>query len=81
MLSTWHSNQHRSNPYIDKFWSKFIIVNREHFYHVGAKETNRKPMLEAIVMNYQPVVDDKLQQEYHQPRLLENVVGYKIVSS
>lgn len=76
ILSTWHSNQHRSNPYIDQFWSKFTIVNRNHFYHVGAKETNRKPMLEAIVMNYQPIIKEEILEEYHQPRLLEKVVDY-----
>jgi DNA adenine methylase len=53
ILSTWHSNQHRDNPYIDKLWSKFDIITREHFYHVGAKETNRKPMLEALVVSYE----------------------------
>lgn len=52
MLSTWHSNQHRQNPYIDHFWSQFHIINKPHFYHVGAKEKNRKPILEAIVTNY-----------------------------
>ena len=29
-----------------------IILTREHFYHVGAKEENRNPMVEAIVTNY-----------------------------
>jgi len=52
ILSTWHSNQHRDNPYIDKLWSEFDIITREHFYHVGARESNRKPMLEALVVSY-----------------------------
>lgn len=76
ILSTWDSNQHRSNPYIEQLWSKFVIVTREHFYHVGAKETNRKPMLEAIVMNYQPPMKAEVLAEYHQPRLLEKGVDY-----
>ncbi|MDE0401522.1 MAG: hypothetical protein OXL96_27315 [Candidatus Poribacteria bacterium] len=28
------------------------MLTKEHFYHIGAKEENRKPMLEALVMNY-----------------------------
>ena len=54
MLSTWHSNQHRENPTIPTFWSEFNVITREHFYHVGAKESNRKPMLEALVTNFEP---------------------------
>jgi len=58
MLSTWHSNQHRHNPYIDHFWSQFRIIKKPHFYHVGAKERNRKPMLEAVVTNYPTDIKD-----------------------
>lgn len=54
ILSTWHSNQHRTNPYLETLWSDFYIITKAHFYHVGASEENRKPMLEALVMNYQP---------------------------
>ncbi|MBM3145981.1 MAG: Dam family site-specific DNA-(adenine-N6)-methyltransferase [Chloroflexi bacterium] len=62
ILSTWHSNQHRENLYIDSHWSDFFIVTKEHFYHVGASEENRKPMLEALVTNYKPetVIDESL---------------------
>lgn len=52
MLSTWHSNQYRDNQALEKYSSGFTVLTREHFYHVGAKEKNRNPMLEAIVMNY-----------------------------
>jgi len=55
VLSTWHSNQYRQNAYIQSHWSDFQIITREHFYHVGASEENRNPMLEALVMNYGPV--------------------------
>ena len=54
ILSTWHSNQHRENPAISILWSEFHVITREHFYHVGAKESNRKPMLEALVTNFDP---------------------------
>ncbi len=53
ILSTWHSNQHRRNTGLQELWSDFNLVTREHFYHVGAKETNRKPMLEALVTNFE----------------------------
>jgi len=54
ILSTWHSNRYRENPFISRLWSKFNILTKEHFYHVGAKEDNRNAMTEAIVMNFEP---------------------------
>ena len=54
ILSTWHSNQYRTNLALAKYASDFKILTREHFYHVGANEDNRNPMLEAIVLNYSP---------------------------
>lgn len=54
MLSTWHSNEHRENGFLQTLWREFAISTQEHFYHVGARETNRKPMLEALVTNYLP---------------------------
>src|SRR5574341_199364 len=55
ILSTWHSNRYRANPAIEKYAYRFTILTREHFYHVGASEKNRNPMLEAIVLNYNPL--------------------------
>ena len=52
ILSTWHHNDFRKNEYIDSLWNRYNILTREHFYHVGAKEENRNPMVEAIVTNY-----------------------------
>ena len=52
ILSTWHSNDYRSNNYINALWESFSVLTREHFYHVGAKEENRNPVLEALVLNY-----------------------------
>jgi DNA adenine methylase len=54
ILSTWHSNQYRQNISLKKYWSGFTTLTREHFYHVGAKAENRNPMLEALVMNFEP---------------------------
>lgn len=52
ILSTWHSNEFRANEYINSIWSRYNIITREHFYHVGAKEDNRNPMLEALITNF-----------------------------
>ncbi len=54
ILSTWHSNRYRQNLALAKYAQKFTVFTREHFYHVGASEENRNPMLEAIVLNYDP---------------------------
>ncbi|GHT41819.1 hypothetical protein FACS189443_4090 [Planctomycetales bacterium] len=54
ILSTWHSNQYRENQTLKSLWNSFNVVTKEHFYHVGAKETNRSAMLEAVVMNFEP---------------------------
>jgi len=54
ILSTWHSNEYRSNQYLDTIWSNFTCLTRSHFYHIGARESNRKPMLEAMITNWEP---------------------------
>jgi DNA adenine methylase len=51
ILSTWHSNQFRSNKEIEKY-NEQNILTKEHFYHVGAKEKNRNAMTEALILNY-----------------------------
>lgn len=52
MLSTWDHNDYRENEYISTVWSDCKKITREHFYHVGAKETNRNPVIEALLTNY-----------------------------
>lgn len=52
MLSTWDHNDYRENEYISTVWSDCQKITREHFYHVGAKETNRNPVIEALLTNY-----------------------------
>lgn len=54
IVSTWHSNQYRRNTSLENCWSCFPSLTREHFYHVGGKEENRNPMMEALVMNFEP---------------------------
>lgn len=48
-LSMWHSNRFRQNSHLD-FWSGEVRTT-EHFYHVGASETNRNAMTEALVIS------------------------------
>jgi DNA adenine methylase len=52
ILSTWHHNDYRSNEFIDSLWSKYSILTKEHFYHVGASEDNRNPMVEALITSF-----------------------------
>ncbi len=54
ILSTWHSNEFRSNPLVDKNWisERFHLFTREHYYHVGATEDLRHPMIEALITNF-----------------------------
>lgn len=59
ILSTWHHNDYRENEFIGSLWSKYNILTREHFYHVGGKESNRNPMVEAIITNYDVSIYEK----------------------
>ncbi|KAB2908701.1 MAG: Dam family site-specific DNA-(adenine-N6)-methyltransferase [Ignavibacteriales bacterium] len=53
ILSSWHHNEFRENPYFLKYWSNFNFITRDHFYHSGAKETNRNPIVETLVFNFE----------------------------
>lgn len=52
ILSTWHSNKYRHNECLKTTWDNFRVETKEHFYHVGAKESNRASVLEALVLNF-----------------------------
>lgn len=54
MISTWDHNFFRKNEYIESIWGFCNKLTKEHFYHVGAKETNRNSMIEALLTNYTP---------------------------
>ncbi len=56
MLSTWDHNDYRKNTYIDTVWGSCYKLTKDHYYHVGAKEINRNPVMEALLMNYTPAV-------------------------
>ena len=65
ILSTWHHNDFRNNEYINSLWRGYQVLTREHFYHVGGKEKNRNPMMEAIVTSCDIHHDDQLQPVAH----------------
>ena len=54
ILSTWHSNEFRSNAMIERNWNdpRFHLLTRKHFYHVGSTEDLRHPMIEALITNF-----------------------------
>jgi DNA adenine methylase len=54
ILSTWHSNEFRTNAMIEKNWTcpGIHVLTREHFYHVGSSEDLRHPMVEALITNF-----------------------------
>jgi DNA adenine methylase len=60
ILSTWHSNEFRTNAMIAKNWNGpgIHVLTREHFYHVGSSEDLRHPMVEALITNFAVVPDD-----------------------
>jgi DNA adenine methylase len=78
ILSTWHSNQYRENVFLETLWSEFHVLTKEHFYYVGAKEENRKPMLEALVMNYTPKhLHEEPMERAEQLLLFEKLAEYR----
>jgi len=65
LLSTWHSNIHRKNEYLETIWKNYNIATAKHFYHLGGKEENRNEIIEALVLNYEPKIKfiDKLEEK------------------
>ncbi len=59
MVSTWDKNKYRKNQYIDTIWQNCYKTTKEHFYHVGAKESNRNSIIEALLTNYDPSLAPK----------------------
>jgi len=78
ILSTWHHNDYRKNEYIDLLWSRFSVLTREHFYHVGGKEENRNPVIEALVTNFIAVEAEHHKKSFIQYTLLEKTVDYTV---
>ena len=49
-LSMWKENEFRRNDHLFDYWSDFTWHEQEHFYHIGAKESNRHPMIEVLAI-------------------------------
>lgn len=49
-LSMWKENEFRRNEHLYKYWTDFTWYEHGHFYHIGAKETNRHPMTEILAI-------------------------------
>lgn len=78
ILSTWHHNDYRKNEYIDLLWSRFSVLTREHFYHVGGKEENRNPVIEALITNFIAVEAERHKKSSIQYALLEKPTKYAL---
>jgi len=52
ILSTWHHNDWRENTMMTRFWDRFNVVTRDHFYHSGGNIENRRTVVEALVCNF-----------------------------
>lgn len=52
MLSTWDHNEYRKNAYLSTVWASCHEITHEHYYFVGALESNRRPVVEALLTNY-----------------------------
>jgi DNA adenine methylase len=37
---------------IKKYWNKFNIITKDHFYHNGGNIENRRKVVEALVCNF-----------------------------
>lgn len=58
ILSTWHHNDYRHNDMVERYWRRFNIVTRDHFYHSGAKIENRNTIVEALVFNFDANIEE-----------------------
>jgi DNA adenine methylase len=69
ILSTWHHNEHRENEMIPKLWNQFNIITKDHYYHNGANLENRRPVVEALVFNFD--VGDTTNKTYPSKEVLK----------
>ncbi len=70
ILSTWLSNKYRTNDYIFSVWKEYSISTKEHFYHVGGKESNRNAVYEALLSNVK--LNDSISNKVMQSRINTN---------
>jgi DNA adenine methylase len=64
-VSMWLENQHRQNSHIQACWSDLTMRVCQHFYHVGARETLRGAIAEALLIKpgFSVSADQPLQGE------------------
>lgn len=74
MLSTWDENKYRKNEYIDTIWQGCHKITKEHFYHVGAKESNRNSMMEALLTNYDPTTAPQRPSKICEQLTLDSII-------
>lgn len=49
-LSMWKENEFRQNQHLFDYWADFTWYEHNHFYHIGAKESNRHSMVEVLAI-------------------------------
>lgn len=59
-FSMWYENQYRKNTHLKK-WTNGELLTIEHFYHLGAKKSNRNKMIEALIISESNLNLDKVQ--------------------
>jgi DNA adenine methylase len=72
ILSTWHHNDYRQNDMIERYWNKFNIVTKDHFYHSGGKIENRNSVVEALVFNFESNICE------HNYKPIENEIQFTL---
>ena len=69
ILSTWHHNDYRENEMIPRYWSRFNVVTKDHFYHNGGRLENRRSVVEALVFNFDLQAKTEIAAPPHQLHL------------
>lgn len=49
VLPTWLRNKYRANPFAQLLLGDCYVAEKEHFYHLGAREENRNAITEAVL--------------------------------
>lgn len=77
ILSTWHSNEFRTNAMIERNWTdpRFHLLMREHFYHVGSTEDLRHPMIEALITNVPVLAPQRENEAVEQLAFFERAIS------
>jgi DNA adenine methylase len=54
----WKENKFRVNEHLVEYWGDFTWYEYNHFYHIGAKETNRHSMIEVLAIKNKGYFND-----------------------